>query len=93
MILPKLGSKPIAPRRPLAPPRVSTGTPSAGAPAPSKLPKNLLGCARMSDRRLTPIRQLVALGMLLAAVITFGLAIAGALNSVRSPVPQLASQK
>ena len=47
----------------------------------------------MSDRRLTPIRQIVALGMLLAAVITFGLAIAGALNSVRPPVPQLASQK
>jgi len=62
-----------------------------GAPAPSKLPKNLLDYARMSDRRLTPIRQLVALGMLLAAVIT--LAIAGALNSVRSSGPQLASQK
>ena len=47
----------------------------------------------MSDRRLTPIRQMVALGMLLAAVVTIGLVIAGALHGVRSPVPQLASQK
>jgi hypothetical protein len=47
----------------------------------------------MSDRPLSRLRQLVALGMLLAAVITFGLAIVGALKGARSPVPQLASQK
>jgi hypothetical protein len=47
----------------------------------------------MSDRPLSRTRQLVALCMLVAAVVTISLAIAAALNSVRSPVPQLASQK
>ena len=41
----------------------------------------------------TRIRQLVALCMLVGAVATIGLAIAGALKGARSPVPQLASQK
>jgi hypothetical protein len=45
----------------------------------------------MSDRPLSHIRQLVALCMLAAAVVTIGLAIAGALTGARSPVPQLAS--
>jgi hypothetical protein len=47
----------------------------------------------MSDRSLTPIRQLTALCLLLCAVVIIGFAISGALNSVRSPEPQLASQK
>jgi hypothetical protein len=47
----------------------------------------------MSDRPLSRIRQLVALCMLVGAVVTVGLAIAGALKGARSPVPQLASQK
>jgi hypothetical protein len=47
----------------------------------------------MSDRRLTRIGRLTALCMLVAAVITIGLAIAGALKGARAPVPQLASQK
>jgi hypothetical protein len=47
----------------------------------------------MSDRRLTPIGQLTAICLLVAAVVTIGLAIAGSLKGVRSPVPQLASQK
>jgi hypothetical protein len=47
----------------------------------------------MSDRHLTRIRQLTALCLLLCAVVTFGLAISGALKGGRSPVPQLASQK
>jgi hypothetical protein len=47
----------------------------------------------MSDRHLTRIRQLAALCLLVAAVVTIGLAIAGALKGGRSPVPQLASQK
>ena len=47
----------------------------------------------MSDRPLSHIRRLVALCMLAAAVVTIGLAIAGALTGARSPVPQLASQK
>ena len=47
----------------------------------------------MSDRSLSRIRQLAALCMLVAAVVTVGLAIAGALKGARSPVPQLASQK
>jgi hypothetical protein len=47
----------------------------------------------MSNRRLGHVRQLVALCMLAAAVVTIGLAIAGALTGARSPVPQLASQK
>ena len=41
------------------------------------------------DGKLTHI----ALCMLVAAVVTIGLAIAGALTGARSPVPQLASQK
>jgi hypothetical protein len=47
----------------------------------------------MSDRPLSRIRQFVALCMLVAAVVTIGLAIAGALKGVRSPVPQLASHE
>jgi hypothetical protein len=47
----------------------------------------------MSDRSLTPIRQLTALCLLLCAVVIIGFAISGALNSVRSPEPQLASKK
>jgi hypothetical protein len=47
----------------------------------------------MSDHSLSRIRQLAALCMLAAAVVTIGLAIAGALTGVRPPVPQLASQK
>jgi hypothetical protein len=47
----------------------------------------------MSDRPLSRIHQLVALCMLVAAVVTIGLVIAGALTGARSPVPQLASQK
>jgi hypothetical protein len=47
----------------------------------------------MSDRPLSHVRQLVALCMLAAAIVTIGLAIAGALTGARSPVPQLASQK
>ncbi len=47
----------------------------------------------MSDRPLSRIRQFAALCMLVAAVVTVGLAIAGALKGARSPVPQLASQK
>jgi hypothetical protein len=44
----------------------------------------------MSDR---PLNQLIALCMLVAAVVTIGLAIAGALTGALPPVPQLASQK
>ena len=47
----------------------------------------------MSARPLSRIRQLITLCMLAAAVVTIGLAIAGALTGARSPVPQLASQK
>jgi hypothetical protein len=47
----------------------------------------------MSARPLSLTRQLIALCMLVAAVVTIGLAIAGALTGARSPVPQLASQK
>ena len=47
----------------------------------------------MSDRPLSRLRQLVAMCMLVGAVVTIGLAIAGALKGVHSPVPQLASQK
>jgi hypothetical protein len=47
----------------------------------------------MSDRHLTPLRQLTALCLLLCAVVIIGFAISGALKEVRSPVPQLASQK
>jgi hypothetical protein len=47
----------------------------------------------MSDRPLSRIRQLVAICMLVGAVVTIGLAIAGPLKGARSPVPQLASQK
>jgi hypothetical protein len=45
------------------------------------------------SNRFGHIRQFIALCMLLAAVVTIGLAIAGALKGARSPVPQLASQK
>ena len=47
----------------------------------------------MSDRPLSRIRQLITLCMLVAAVVTIGLVIAGALTGARPPVPQLASQK
>ena len=47
----------------------------------------------MSDRPLSRIRQLIALCMLAAAVVTIGLAIVGALTGARPPAPQLASQK
>jgi hypothetical protein len=47
----------------------------------------------MSARPLSRIRQLIALCMLAAAVVTIGLAIAGALTGARPPAPQLASQK
>jgi hypothetical protein len=47
----------------------------------------------MSDRRLTPIGRLTTFCLLVAAVVTIGLAITGALKEGRSPVPQLASQK
>ena len=61
---------------------------------PGSLPRDSLQDVRtMSDRPLSRIRQLVALCMLVAAVVTIGLAIAGALTGARSPVPQLASQK
>jgi len=47
----------------------------------------------MSDRHLTRIRQLTALGLLFCAVVIIGLAI-GALKDGRSPrVPELASHK
>ena len=39
----------------------------------------------MSDRPLSRIRQLIALCMLVAAVVTIGLAIAGALTGARPP--------
>ena len=47
----------------------------------------------MSDRPLSRIRHFVALCMLVTAVVTIGLAIAGILKGGRSPAPQLASQK
>ena len=47
----------------------------------------------MSDRHLTRIGRLTALCLLVAAIVTIGLAIAGALKEARSPVPQLASHK
>ena len=47
----------------------------------------------MSARPLSRICQLIALCMLVAAVVTIGLAIAGALTGVRLLAPQLASQK
>jgi hypothetical protein len=37
--------------------------------------------------------QLIAICLLIAAMLTIGLAISGALKGARSPVPQLASQK
>jgi hypothetical protein len=53
---------------------------SRGSRVPSILVTSLLGCAGMSDRRLTRLRQLVALCLLVAAVVMIGLAIAGALK-------------
>ena len=47
----------------------------------------------LANRPLSRIRELITLCMLAAAVVTIGLAIAGALTGARSPVPQLASQK
>ena len=47
----------------------------------------------MSERHTTRIGRLTALCMLVAAVVTIGLAIAGALKEARAPVPQLASHK
>jgi hypothetical protein len=60
---------------------------------PSEQPKSLLISARMSDRRVTPLGRLTAICLLVAAVVTIGLVIAGALHEIRSPVPQLASHK
>ena len=80
----------------IGPPTMALFSPSAKQnhphPACRRL-RSLLDCARMSDRHLTRIRQLTALCLLLCAVVTFGLAIAGALKGGRSPVPQLASHK
>jgi hypothetical protein len=45
----------------------------------------------MSERHVSRIGRLTALCMLVAAVVTIGLAIAGALKGARAPVPQLAS--
>jgi hypothetical protein len=64
-----------------------------GSRIPNKLAKSLVTCAPNERPPLSRIRQLVALCMLLGAVVTIGLAIAGALKGTRSPVPQLASQK
>jgi hypothetical protein len=47
----------------------------------------------MSDRHLTRVGQLIAICLLIAAVITIGLAIGGAFKGARAPVPQLASHK
>jgi hypothetical protein len=47
----------------------------------------------MSERHVSRIGRLTAFCLLVAAVVTIGLAIAGALKGARSPVPQLASQK
>ena len=47
----------------------------------------------MNERHVSRIGRLTALCLLVAAVVTIGLAIAGALKGARSPVPQLASQK
>jgi hypothetical protein len=47
----------------------------------------------MSDRHLTRVGRLTALCLLVAAIVTIGLAISGALKETRSPVPQLASHK
>ena len=44
----------------------------------------------MRARPLSRIRQLITLCMLAAAVVTIGLAIAGALTGARSPAPELA---
>ena len=63
---------------------------AAARPAPLQ---SLLDCAGMSDRHLTRIGRLTALCLLVAAVVTIGLAISGALKEARSPVPQLASHK
>ena len=63
---------------------------AAARPAPLQ---SLLDCAGMSDRHLTRIGRLTALCLLVAAIVTIGLAISGALKETRSPVPQLASHK
>ena len=63
---------------------------AAARPAPLQ---SLLDCAGMSDRHLTRIGRLTALCLLVAAIVTIGLAISGALKEARSPVPQLASHK
>ena len=63
---------------------------AAARPAPLQ---SLLDCAGMSDRHLTRIGRLTALCLLVAAIVTIGLAISGALKGARSPVPQLASHK
>jgi hypothetical protein len=47
----------------------------------------------MSERHTNRIGRLTAFCLLVAAVVTIGLAIAGVLKEARSPVPQLASQK
>ena len=45
------------------------------------------------ERHVSRIGRLTAFCLLVAAVVTIGLAIGGALKEARSPVPQLASQK
>jgi hypothetical protein len=59
--------------------------PELAVPMTPKLP--------MSERHVPRIGRLTAICLLVAAVVTIGLAIAGALKGVRPPVPQLASQK
>jgi hypothetical protein len=59
--------------------------PESAMPITAKLP--------MSERHVSRIGRLTAFCLLVAAVVTIGLAIAGALKRAGSPVPQLASQK
>jgi hypothetical protein len=47
----------------------------------------------MSERHVSRTGRLTEFCLLVAAVVTIGLAIAGALKRAGSPVPQLASQK
>jgi hypothetical protein len=92
---------PAAPARPLGSPSSLDSIVLASGPGsemvaarPGSLRRELPGrLCNMSDRPLSRTRQSVALCMLAAAVVTIGLAIAGALTGARSPAPQLASQK
>jgi hypothetical protein len=47
----------------------------------------------MSERHVSHIGRLTAICLLIAALVTTGLALVGGLKGTRSPVPQLASQK